>query len=428
MKRFSLQFGICVGIFGLSLSLFLFRIEAPQYAYFDENAYISAARQIVATGSNENWAHPPLGKVLIGASILAAGDRPFGWRMASALAGGLTVVGMYLLASLFFASTGAGLAAAGLALTNQVHFVHSRMATLDVFMVMFIVYGLYFFARVLLLQKAGASEFQLNAARYMTGILIGLAGACKWVGLFLLLPIFFLLSHDCLFPQFRIKRLLQRAMLFIAIPALTYFAVQFLLLEMRDPTQPMQSSAKAELTYSIEDLVSAQLKMAAAHFGNPAPEHPFVSSWYSLPLSYRPMWLDFKRTEIESRELGSGVLYMGNPFVFAVGIFSLIFGLRRWFQRAEFASGAWLFIFLFLWLVWAFVPWRNVYLFYYYPAAMVMNVLIIQTFRDLRVPALWILTFALSCVLSFLYFYPLMTSLPVDLSNHRFSLIFMILR
>src|SRR5262249_5539321 len=58
--------------------------------------------------------HPPLGKWLIGSGIAFLGFRPVGWRIASVIAGTLTIFAVYLLARKSLESTLGATIASGL--------------------------------------------------------------------------------------------------------------------------------------------------------------------------------------------------------------------------------------------------------------------------------------------------------------------------
>ena len=74
------------------------RLDEPGRIYFDELYYVGDAQQYLEHGVEEvRPAHPPVGKWLIAAGIVVAGDDPFGWRIAGAAAGTLTVLATYLI-------------------------------------------------------------------------------------------------------------------------------------------------------------------------------------------------------------------------------------------------------------------------------------------------------------------------------------------
>ena len=84
-----------------------------------------------------NPMHPPLAKQLIALSIRSFGDNPLGWRYPGALFGALAIVAIYLCGLALFAAQGPAIAAALIAFFNQMLFVQSRIAMLDIFALAF---------------------------------------------------------------------------------------------------------------------------------------------------------------------------------------------------------------------------------------------------------------------------------------------------
>ena len=82
--------------------------------------------------------HPEIGKYLIGLSELIFGFSPFGWRLASAIVGGLMVFVMIRLARRVTGSTMLGLVAGLLMCFDGLQFVLSRLALLDIFEAFFV--------------------------------------------------------------------------------------------------------------------------------------------------------------------------------------------------------------------------------------------------------------------------------------------------
>ncbi|WP_246004800.1 dolichyl-phosphate-mannose--protein mannosyltransferase [Nocardioides marmorisolisilvae] len=82
--------------------------------------------------------HPEVGKYLIGLSELIFGMTPHGWRMASAIVGGLMVFVMIRLARRVTGSTMLGLVAGILMTFDGLQFVLSRLALLDIFEAFFV--------------------------------------------------------------------------------------------------------------------------------------------------------------------------------------------------------------------------------------------------------------------------------------------------
>ena len=133
--------------------------------------------------------HPPLGKWFIGAGIELFGYDSFGWRVASELAGTITVGLLFALGRRLLRSTVGAALAAGLLAIDFLHIVQSRISMLDIFVPMFAVAVFLFLVidRDQLLDRIDAGE-QLPATifgrpwRAAAGVMGGAAVATKWSG------------------------------------------------------------------------------------------------------------------------------------------------------------------------------------------------------------------------------------------------------
>jgi dolichyl-phosphate-mannose--protein O-mannosyl transferase len=156
--------------------------------------YVTASQAVCGISELTSRSHPPLGKWLIGAGIALFGYEPFGWRITAALAGSATVALTYLLAWRLLrgwvtgaAATVGAVAAAGLLATDLLHLVQSRVAMLDVFIVLFVVGAVL--AAVLDRDRdrtrddVGWRRLALGRPwRLVAGICLGAATATKWSG------------------------------------------------------------------------------------------------------------------------------------------------------------------------------------------------------------------------------------------------------
>src|SRR6202045_828524 len=131
---------IAVVIFFAAHFALLAGVTTPDKFYFDEVHYVPAARQMLEPASSApllNPMHPPLAKQLIALSIKSFGDVPLGWRYPGVMFGSLAIVAMYLCGLALFAAQGPAVASALLAFFNQMLFVQSRIAMLDIFALAF---------------------------------------------------------------------------------------------------------------------------------------------------------------------------------------------------------------------------------------------------------------------------------------------------
>src|SRR5450432_2731327 len=153
-------------------------LTTPEKLYFDEVHYVPAARQMlepVMPVPILNPMHPPLAKELIALSIRTFGDEPLGWRYPSALFGALAIVAMYFCGLALFAAQGPAIATALLTFFNQMVFVQSRIAMLDIYALTFDLIGIAAFLH-------GFGRQRPHRAFGLAGLAFGLATACKWSG------------------------------------------------------------------------------------------------------------------------------------------------------------------------------------------------------------------------------------------------------
>lgn len=124
----------------------LVRLNHPKGQIFDEVYYAVDARNLLRHGvewdDKTNTAgyvvHPPLGKWLIGLGQEVFGYNEVGWRISAAVAGILAVLIVTRLARRLFRSTVLGCAAGLLMAFDGLQFVLSRVALLDIFLLLFV--------------------------------------------------------------------------------------------------------------------------------------------------------------------------------------------------------------------------------------------------------------------------------------------------
>lgn len=148
-----------VGLFAAALRFT--GISNPHQLIFDETYYAKDAYALLQTGYELTWpeesdaeflagrpqpldegsyvVHPPLGKWLIAIGIRLFGtETALGWRFAPAVAGVVSVVLVALIAQRMFRSVFLGGVAGALTAVDGHHLVMSRVALLDIFLMMFV--------------------------------------------------------------------------------------------------------------------------------------------------------------------------------------------------------------------------------------------------------------------------------------------------
>jgi dolichyl-phosphate-mannose-protein mannosyltransferase len=153
-------------------------IAYPAVPIGDENYYIQDANSIVNNHETLRVEHPPLAKLLILAGIKLFGDNPWGWRTLPVLFGAITVILFYLLCrKLKMSRTAASIAAFLLAFEN-LSFLMSSVAMLDVYMVTFMMAA--FLLYVCRRYAASGTAIALSALAKLNGALAGPAVLIHW--------------------------------------------------------------------------------------------------------------------------------------------------------------------------------------------------------------------------------------------------------
>ncbi|MGZ3721790.1 MAG: phospholipid carrier-dependent glycosyltransferase [Bdellovibrionales bacterium] len=407
-------------MFLLGLNISLWNISEPANPYFDEVRYISAARQLHSGGINENWSHPPLGKVLIGLGIEHMGDNALGWRVMSSLFGALSIAVLYAWGLILFRNRNQAALAAFLALVNQVHLIESRIAMLDVFMFTFIAAGLCLFSW-LWLRGNSFSRSKTRAIIFACGLIFGLGLACKWftfVPLALCLVVYMCLQRGTVWERARLA-----SMGLIIAPLATYLSVCLIFLGMSHPSYApsLHSEAPSENrpteVYSTADIIPLQLQMIKAQTAFENPRNPYISRWFVWPALLDGSWYDFRSRTVDDNEERSGIIFLGNPLVFWFGFLAVcvcaVLGLTRKSPEARLIA----IIFTTLWLSWAIIPRKTLFSYYYYPAAMILSFALVEAARLLKIPR-WVCGAYLAlCVLCFYFFFPVLTDLYIPLAE-----------
>jgi dolichyl-phosphate-mannose-protein mannosyltransferase len=152
---------------------------------FDEAYYVNAARRIVGhptaadpadyaaapAHTDPNAEHPQLAKLAMAAGIELAGDRALGYRMGSVLAGTAALALLFGVVRAAGGSPWAAVGATAVLAIDNLFLVHGRIATLDVYVLAFVLGGVLLY---------------LRERPVLAGLVLGIGATTKVVGIYAL--------------------------------------------------------------------------------------------------------------------------------------------------------------------------------------------------------------------------------------------------
>lgn len=359
-----------------------------------------------------SWVHPPLGKWAVGLGELAFGmdvsdgiDRhdAFAFRIASAVAGTLTVVALAVLVHVLFGSLlWTGVAGALLA-TEGLSLVQSRVAMLDVFVAFWTTLAFLFLvldrrwidARSSLPDPGafGPGEVWLPVRpvvpspvwrpwRLACGIAIGCAVASKWSGA-MAIPGIGLLAFgwECV----RRRRAGQLRWLLATVRREGFGLVLFLLLVPAVVYLASWTGWFLHFGWDLRRWADLQASIADYH-ANLTLVNPDGKPWHPY-LSQAPEWLILHRPVLYfARYFGEGmrrVIYAnGNPVIFWGAFLALPTAALAWWRRGDWRAGVAVTGIVALYAPWLLVA-RPQFLFYALPAVPFLVLALVVLLRQL---------------------------------------------
>ncbi len=361
-------------------------VTTPEKLYFDEVHYVPAARQMlepVMPSPMLNPMHPPLAKQLMAISIRVFGDVPLGWRYPSVLFGALAVAAMYLCGLALFSAQGPAVATSLIAFANQMVFVQSRIAMLDIFALAFSLLAIAAFI-------AGFRKQRPHLWFAAAGLGFGLSTACKWSGLFALAVCIAIVAMIRLMQNWRTQfadgnardwfrpglwpdfRYYHFAACFVLIPAIVYLSTFVPLYGL-----------------SLPDILEAQRRIFNDNTTTAIAGHTYMSAWPTWPFLMRPVWYLFSKM---SHDRIAAVAFLGNPLVLWPALPALAVCLRDWIVTRRADAFLILSFYFGLWLAWAMLPRTLAFIYYYLPAATIASLALVYVLRRGNSPRclLWI--------------------------------------
>ncbi|WP_223066990.1 glycosyltransferase family 39 protein [Paenibacillus caui] len=435
-------------------------------SYFDEIYHPRTAYEYLQGMVAYENTHPPLGKIFISVGIKLLGLSPFSWRIVGTLFGIAMLPLMYRMALTLFKRSRYAITATLLFALDFMHFSQTRMATIDVYAVFFMMLMYYFMFRYVSMNFYKVPLIRTLVPLGLSGLFFGIGVASKWnvayggAGLAVMLG----LSLYARYREFRAARawsgnaaplnrvdsnLTETAALgpdseqmadaiagpntasrekealactkatrsflrntlitlssclifFIAIPAIIY-CLSFI------PVLNEEAGG-----YTLDHLIEAQVHMYDYHSQLTAT-HPYSSQWWEWPFMKRPLWL-YNGTELPSG-MKSTMVTMGNPLIWWTGIFAVL--LTVWLsikRKDQYMYMAWIAYFS-VYVPWMLVP-RYTFIYHYFTMVPFMILSIVYVMKLCEERYAWFpkvrIAYVIGAGVLFVMFYPALSGLVVS--------------
>ncbi len=401
--------------------------EAPSYMnsmYFDEIYHGRTAYESLQGERIYETTHPPLGKLIISIGISLFGMVPFGWRFMGVLFGVAMLPILYIFLKNMFGKTVIATCGTILFGFDFMHFVQTRIATIDTYGVFFILLSYFFMYRYVTLDPETPFKEKL-APLALSGLFFGIGCACKWIviyagiGLLALYVVHLIWCRKVYdendipgFKKLLFKTLALSLLFYLAVPLVIYCLSY--IQNGRIAGMRIKDGMLWDPDYYT--MIWENQKFMFSYHSQLVATHSYSSAWWQWILDARPI-LYFRDSSLGGG-LKSSFAAFGNPIVWWGGFLAIIsMGCR--FVR--FNDGKALFILI--GYLSQIGPWilisRVVFIYHYFPSVLFLVLAlshVLNTIWERRLGRFKHAVFGLtgSAVVLFGAFYPVLTGVPAS--------------
>ena len=381
-------------------------LERPNDALiFDEAYYVNAARIIIdrpvaegaayfgsEPGIDPNREHPPLGKVLIAGSMLVFGDNEVGWRFPSVVAGMLSLLLVYGIVRRAGGDEWMGVLAVTLLGLENLSLVHSRIGTLDMLLVVFML--------------AGAWSY-LKGWPILAGVTCAIAALMKIGGLYALLAIFviefFLIARGWL----ETGRVSRRSLLPSLKAGVSFVVVWFAFLWVLDVWVTNFDNPWQHLKFILD------YGFALTREGGPANQESYPWQWLLNDVEMTYLRVDEQEVVNEEVQAVRALTYFRgamNPILIGAAPLGIAYSVYRAWQyndRVGVWAAAWFAATFGPFVITSLMTDRISYIFYILPTIPAFAIGLALLLRRGRLGQIVLWGFIIAFVVGFIGYYPI---------------------
>ena len=322
--------------------------------------------------------HPPFGKWVIAAGEKVFGPDPFGWRIAVAILGILSVVMLARIVRRMTGSNLLGTIAGFLLAIDGMAIVLSRTALLDGVLAFLVLAA--FGALVLDRDRTRRMwpERSLRPWRWAAAVALGLACGVKWSGLwfvvaFGLLTVFWDLGmrrqrgEADAFLRTLLRDALPAALVILPIAFLTYLATWYGWFTSNGyyRTWAADNGGYTGAEAALRSLAHYHAEAYKFHTGL-TTEHSYQANAWGWPVLARPtsFFYESEGLQCDAEACSQEVIALGNPVIWWAAVLAMFHQAWRWAAVRDWRAGAVLCGFLAGWAPWLLFQERTVFAFY----------------------------------------------------------------
>lgn len=375
--------------------------------YFDEIYHARTAYEHLRGVYPYEVSHPPLGKEILSLGIVLFGMTPFGWRFMGTLFGVLMLPILYDFIKRLSGSTRISICGTVIFAFDFMHFVQTRIATIDTYSVFFILLMYLFMWRFV-----SGGKWRYLA---LSGLFFGLGAASKWTciyagGALAVIWLVYWISRrrDEGFWRDFISNCAFCLVFFIAVPAAIYYVSYYYY----GTAKGLEGGIGMFFTKDYADIVWHNQVYMWEYHSDLVSTHPYSSRWYQWLVDARPILYYLEYFDDGTKSAFGAFL---NP-VFCWGGLLAVIGCGILAIKDRDSRAAFIVIgYLAQLLPWVLVT-RLTFAYHYFPSEVFMLLALCHMWRRCRDEGLYkwyrpMYAFTGLCVVLFAAFYPVLTGI-----------------